>query len=87
LDHTIILHDRPDFGSFSREIIAKKEIEITHTTSGWDFVKIDGVTGYLPTEEAIKEQKITEKIKHRFLADEQDIQPKKGKGFWGDLFG
>ena len=82
---SLLLHDRPAFSSFSREIIAKGEIEIVNQTVGWDFVKINGVTGYLATEEAKKEKEETEKKKNSFLADEEPL-PKKKKGFLGGLF-
>ncbi|MEC3874196.1 hypothetical protein [Chryseobacterium salviniae] len=82
------LHDRPDFSSFSREILAKGEIEIVHSTKGWDFVKIDGVTGYLATEEAIKEKEKMAQKKFSFLAEEEsEEKSKKRKGFWDNLLG
>ena len=87
------LHNHPTFESFSREILAKGEVEILHTTNGWDFVKIDGTTGYRPTEELIQETKEIEKQKNiqknqrSFLADEEDLKPQKEKGFLGGLFG
>ena len=84
---SLFLHDRPNLSSFSREIVAKGEIEIVNQTVGWDFVKINGVTGYLATEEAKKEKEETEKKKNSFLADEEEIKPEKKKGFWDNLFG
>ncbi|MDR3025140.1 SH3 domain-containing protein [Chryseobacterium sp.] len=84
---TYKLYDRPDFSSFSREVIAKDEIETVHNIEGWDFVKIDGVTGYLPTEEAKEQQKTTENRKYTFLAEEDEIKPEKKKGFGDNLFG
>ncbi|MEC3874195.1 hypothetical protein [Chryseobacterium salviniae] len=84
---SLILHDRPDFSSFSREILAKGEIETVHSTKGWDFVKIDGVTGYLATEEAIKEKEKMAQKKFSFLAEEESEEKNKKKGFWDNLFG
>ncbi|KMQ67952.1 hypothetical protein ACM39_11505 [Chryseobacterium sp. FH2] len=84
---TYKLYDRPDFSSFSREVMAKGEAEIAHHSSGWDFVKIDGTTGYLPIEEKRQELEKEEKKKFSFLADEEDIKPEKKKGFWDNLFG
>lgn len=82
------LHDRPDFSTFSREILAKEEIEIVHSTKGWDFVKIDGITGYLATEEAMKEKDKLDQKKFSFLAEqESEEKSKKRKGFWDNLFG
>ncbi|WP_326319288.1 SH3 domain-containing protein [Chryseobacterium salviniae] len=83
-----LLYDRPDFSSFFREILAKGEIEIVHSTKGWDFVKIDGVTGYLATEEAIKEKEKMAQKKFSFLAEEEsEEKSKKRKGFWDNLLG
>ena len=84
---SFLLYDRPDFSSFSREVLAKGEVEIVNQTSGWDFVKVNGITGYLATEELKKEQQEIEKKKHTFLADEDEAKPKKKKGFWDSLFG
>lgn len=81
------LYDRPDFSTFSREILAKGEIEIVHSTKGWDFVKIDGVTGYLATEEAMKEKEKIDQKKFSFLAEEESKRKNKKKGFWDNLFG
>ncbi|WP_312902095.1 SH3 domain-containing protein [Chryseobacterium taichungense] len=78
------LYDRPDFSSFSRKIAIKGEIEILYNTSGWDFIKVAGTTGYLPTEEAGKEKQETEQLKHSFLADDEPLSKNK-KGFWGSL--
>lgn len=84
------LYDRPDFSSFSREIVAKDEIEIVNQTVGWNFVKVNGVTGYLPTEGVKQETQKKEKHTERrlsFLADEEDANDKpRKKGFWGGLF-
>ncbi len=84
-----LLYSRPDFQSYAQEITTKGEIEYLHKISGWDFVKIGAVTGYLATEEAQKEKEKIEKKKNSFLADEgEEIkeEPKK-KGFFGGLFG
>lgn len=75
------LYDRPDFSSFSRKIAIKGEIEILYNTSGWDFIKADGIIGYLPTEGAGKGKQETEQLKHSFLADDEPPSKKK-KGFW-----
>jgi SH3-like domain-containing protein len=77
---TYKLYDRPDFSSFSREVIAKGEIETVHNIEGWDFVKVNGVTGYLPREETKEQQKVANNHKHTFLAEEDEIKPEK-KGF------
>ena len=79
------LYDRADFASFSKEVQVKGEIEIVNQISGWDFVKINGVTGYLATEEAKKEKEETEKKKNNLLAEDEPL-PKKKKGFLGGLF-
>ncbi|SEN01217.1 hypothetical protein SAMN05421856_11171 [Chryseobacterium taichungense] len=81
-----ILHlfDRPDFSSFSRKVTVKGKIEICYNTSGWDFIKVAGTTGYLPTEEAGKEKQETEQPKHSFLADDEPTSKKK-KSFWDSL--
>ena len=90
---SFLLRNHPTFESFSREILAKGEVEILHTTNGWDFVKIDGTTGYMPTEELLQETKEIEKQKNiqknqrSFLADEEDLKTKNKKGFLGGLFG
>ncbi len=70
------LFDRPDFSSFSREIIVKGDVEILHNISGWDFIKADGITGYLPTPDVKKE-----KPNRSFLADEAAFSQEK-KSFW-----
>jgi len=75
------LFDRPDFSSFSREIMVKGDIEILHNISGWDFIKADGTTGYLPTSDVKKE-----KPNRSFLADEAAF-PQERKGFWKNIFG
>ncbi|MDR2204878.1 MAG: SH3 domain-containing protein [Flavobacteriaceae bacterium] len=85
-----IIYTHPDFHSSFSEKTVKNEIEIRYTTStGWDFVSIDGTTvGYLPTEEALKEKEQQEKKKHSFLVeDEDDTKPEKKKGFWDNLLG
>jgi hypothetical protein len=90
LPQTVHLYIRPDFGSSFSEKTVKNEIEIRYTTStGWDFVSIDGKTvGYIPTEKLLKEKEQQEKKKHSFLVeDEDDIQPEKKKGFWDNLLG
>lgn len=84
---SFLLYDRPDFSSFSREVLAKGEVEIVNQTSGWDFVKVNGITGYLATEVLKKEQQEIEKKKYTFLADEDEVKNKKKKGFWDNLFG
>ncbi|KQT24181.1 hypothetical protein ASG22_09200 [Chryseobacterium sp. Leaf405] len=81
------IYDRPDFSSFSKEILAKQEIEIVHQNLGWNFIKVNGASGYLPTEEKQQESQKDEKKKFSFLADEEDIKPEKKKGFWDNLFG
>ncbi len=81
------LYDRPDFQSYAQEVIIKGEIEYLHQVSGWDFVKVNGITGYLATEELKKEQQEIEKKKYTFLADEDEVKNKKKKGFWDNLFG
>lgn len=83
----IMLYDRPDFSSFSKEIAATNDIEIVHQNSGWDFVKINGMSGYLSTEEKNEELRKDKEKKLSFLADEEDIKPEKKKGFWENLFG
>lgn len=75
------LYDRPDFSSFSRAITVKRDIEILHNISGWDFIKADGTTGYLPTPDVKKE-----KPNRSFLADEAAF-PQEKKGFWKNIFG
>jgi len=52
--HILRLFDRPDFSSFSREIMVKGDIEILHNISGWDFIKADGTTGYIFIEQVEK---------------------------------
>lgn len=84
---SLLLYDRPDFSSFSKEIIANDDIEIVHQNLGWNFVKINGVSGYLPTEEKQKELQKEEKRKFSFLADEEEVKPENKKGFWDKLFG
>ena len=89
-EELIILYSRPDLNSFSQEIKPKNPIEYMYTVSGLDFIKVDGSVGYLPSAEAKEayalEQK--EKRKRSFLAeDDEEIEPKRKKGFWGDLFG
>jgi predicted Zn-dependent protease len=81
-----LLYSRPDFSSFAQNIKTKGEIEYLHKVSGWDFVKVNGVTGYLATEEAKKEKEESEKKKFSFLAEGEDIKPEKKKGFLGGLF-
>ncbi|KQT24179.1 hypothetical protein ASG22_09190 [Chryseobacterium sp. Leaf405] len=81
------LYDRPDFSSFSKEILVKEEIEIVHQNLGWNFIKVNGITGYLPTEEKKEELLKEDKKKFSFLAEEEDIKPEKKKGFWDNLFG
>ncbi len=82
-----LLYDRPDFQSYAQEVIVKGDIEYLHQVSGWDFVKVNGITGYLATEELKKEQQEIEKKKYTFLADEDEVKNKKKKGFWDNLFG
>jgi hypothetical protein len=87
-DKKLHLYDRPDFSSFSKEILAKGEIEIVHQNLGWNFVKVNDMTGYLPTDEKREELRKEEKKKFSFLAEEEDMTPeKKKKGFWNNLFG
>lgn len=82
------LYNRPDFQSYAQEVVAKGEIEYLHQVSGWDFVKVNGITGYLATDEAKKEKEETEKKRFSFLAEEEEIKDKnKKKGFWDNLFG
>lgn len=81
------LYSRPDFQSYAQEVIIKGEIEYLHQVSGWDFVKVNGITGYLATEVLKKEQQEIEKKKYTFLADEDEVKNKKKKGFWDNLFG
>ena len=83
---SINLYSRPDFQSYAQEVIVKGDIEYLHQISGWDFVKVNGVTGYLATEEARKETEETEKKKNNLLAEDEPL-PKKEKGFWDSLFG
>ncbi|MDR2206777.1 MAG: hypothetical protein LBE36_11565 [Flavobacteriaceae bacterium] len=89
LPPTVHLYTHPDFGSSFSEKTVKNEIEIRYTTStGWDFVSIDGKTvGYIPTEELLKEKE-EKKKKYSFLVeDEDDTKPEKKKGFWDNLLG
>ncbi|MDR2205429.1 MAG: hypothetical protein LBE36_04665 [Flavobacteriaceae bacterium] len=86
---TVHLYTHPDFHSSFSEKTVKNKIEIRYTTStGWDFVSIDGKTvGYIPTEELLKEKE-EKKKKHSFLVeDEDDTKPEKKKGFWDNLLG
>ncbi|WP_344826095.1 SH3 domain-containing protein [Chryseobacterium ginsenosidimutans] len=83
---SFLLYDRPDFSSFSKEVLAKGEIEIVHQNLGWNFVKVNDMTGYLPTKEKKEELQKEEKKKFSFLADEEHIKPEKKKGFWDNLF-
>ncbi len=85
-DKPIIIYDRADFNSFSTEITVKNEIEYLSKISGWDFVRVDGRVGYLPSQGQIAEAVKTERKKHSFLADNEPL-PEKKKGFWDRLFG
>jgi hypothetical protein len=83
-----LIYDRPDFSSFSKEVLAKGNVEIVHQSLGWNFVKVNDMTGYLPTDEKREELQKEEKKKFSFLAEEEDMTPeKKKKGFWDNLFG
>jgi hypothetical protein len=40
---SFLLYERPDFSSFSKEVLAKGDVEIIYQNSVWDFVKINDV--------------------------------------------
>jgi uncharacterized protein YgiM (DUF1202 family) len=40
---SFLLYDLPDFSSFSKEVLAKGDVEIIYQNSVWDFVKINDV--------------------------------------------
>ena len=77
------LFDRPDLSSFSREIKVKGDIETLHNISGWDFIKANGTTGYILTEQVEKEQ--IQQSKQTFLADDEPLT-KARTSFWNNLF-
>lgn len=84
---SFFLYDRPDFSSFSKQVVAKNDIEIVHQNLGWNFVKVNDMTGYLPTEEKKEELQKEEKNKFSFLAEDEGLKPEKKKGFWNNLLG
>ena len=81
------LYPRADFSSYAQEIVVKGEVEFLGKISGWDYVRVNGMVGYLQTEEVKKEKEETEKKKYSFLAEEDEAKPEKKKGFWDSLLG
>ncbi|SDQ16897.1 SH3 domain-containing protein [Chryseobacterium soldanellicola] len=79
------IYDRADFTSFSKEIQPKGEIEYVNKINGWDFIKVNGRVGYIPTEEQKQEFANRPKRKNSFLAEDEP-EPIKKKAFW-DFFG
>ncbi|WP_415325656.1 SH3 domain-containing protein [Chryseobacterium sp. MMS23-Vi53] len=80
------IYDRSDFNSFSKEIQPKGEVEYVNKVNGWDFIKVDGTVGYIPTEEQKEAFANKPKRTNSFLADDEPELMKK-KGFWDNLFG
>ncbi|WP_415325655.1 hypothetical protein [Chryseobacterium sp. MMS23-Vi53] len=86
VDKVLRIYDRADFNSFSKEIQPKGELEYVNKVNGWDFIKVDGTVGYIPTEEQKEAFANKPKRKDSFLADDEP-KPMKKKGFWDSLFG